>query len=369
MRILTNQFVVGYLIISWINLTDIDPLSFKCDDEKFSSWPLVGMKCFSARLIHIAVTMTFNLQTTQNSEKGIKLRQDSILRGILIMLVAMGVLPLLDVCAKFLGQSGMLIPQIVWARMFFGAILIFPFVVKAEGVKGIIPDRPFFHLVRAAFLVSATGFFFGAIRYISIADSLAIFFIQPLIVTALSPIILKEIVGRVRWIAVAIGFVGTLVIIRPGLQEFNIGMGLALASGTSMAFYMLITRKFARDENPVITTFQTSAAGALLTSLALPMFWIDPNSKQLVLMLSLAAIAVFGHFLITRAYTLAEASLLAPLAYTEMIMSTFAGWWFFGDMPDHWTLFGVLILIGCAIFISFHEGKGRNHVIGDFEQP
>ncbi|MFM7421882.1 MAG: DMT family transporter, partial [Alphaproteobacteria bacterium] len=171
------------------------------------------------------------------------MEKHSTLRGVALMVVAMGVLPLLDVCAKFLGQGGIPILQIVWARMFFGAVFILPFAWQAVGPRGLLPERLGFHTARAAFLVGSTGFFFGAITFMPIADSLAIFFVQPLLITALSPLLLKEHVGPRRWAAVAIGFCGTLIIIRPGLHDFNPGMALAFASGICMALYMLITRR------------------------------------------------------------------------------------------------------------------------------
>lgn len=294
---------------------------------------------------------------------------NSTLHGVVLMVVAMGVLPLLDVCAKFLAQGGIPILQIVWARMFFGAVFILPFAWQAAGPRALWPNRPGFHAARAAFLVGSTGFFFGAISFMPIADSLAIFFVQPLLITALSPWLLKEKVGPRRWAAVAVGFCGTLIIIRPGLQAFNPGMALAFASGTCMALYMLITRRLARDETALMTTFHTSLMGAALMSLTLPFIWQAPDASAWGLLLLLAAIAVAGHFLIARAYTMAEASLLAPLAYTEMIMATLAGWWFFGEMPDGWTFFGVAILITCAIYISIRERARRIAVPRDFEQP
>jgi drug/metabolite transporter (DMT)-like permease len=297
------------------------------------------------------------------------LGQNSTLRGVMLMVVAMGMLPLLDVCAKFLGQGGIPILQIVWARMFFGAVFTLPFAWQVAGARALWPDRPGFHAARAAFLVGSTACFFGAISFMPIADSLAIFFVQPLLITALSPLLLKEHVGPRRWAAVAIGFCGTLIIIRPGLQEFNPGMALAFASGTCMALYMLITRRLARDEDPLMTTFHTSLMGAAMMSLTLPFLWAAPDAGELGLLLLLAAIAVVGHFLIARAYTMAEASLLAPLAYTEMIMATLAGWWFFGEMPDGWTFVGVAILIVCAIYISVRERVKRVAVVRGFEQP
>lgn len=295
--------------------------------------------------------------------------QHSTLRGVTLMLVAMTVLPLVDVCAKFLGEAGMPILQIVWARLFFGALFVLPLAWQVAGPRAFLPDRPGFHAARAAFLVGSTAMFVGALTFMPIADSLAIFFVQPLLITALSPLLLGEHVGPRRWAAVAVGFCGTLIIIRPGLQDFNPGMALAFAAGTCMALYMLITRRLARDENPVMTTFHTSAVGAAMTGLALPFLWQTPDAEQWMLLLLMAAVAVLGHFLIARAYTMGEASLLAPLVYTEMIMATLVGWWFFRDMPDGWTILGVSILIACAIYISIRERAVRVAPARAFEQP
>lgn len=295
--------------------------------------------------------------------------QPSTFRGAILMLAAMAVLPFVDVCAKFLGQAGVPILQVVWARMFFGALFTLPLAWQVAGPRALLPDRPGFHAARAAFLMGSTAFFFGAISFMPIADSLAIFFVQPLLITALSPLLLKEHVEPRRWAAVAIGLCGTLIIIRPGLQEINPGMALAFAAGTCMALYMLITRRLARDENPIMTTFHTSAIGAAMMSLVLPFLWQAPGVSEWALLLLLAAVAVLGHFLIARAHTMAEASLLAPLVYTEMIMATLVGWWFFREVPDGWTMVGVTILIACAIYISKREKSGRVVPVRRFEPP
>lgn len=144
---------------------------------------------------------------------------------------------------------------------------------------------------------------------------------------------------------------------------------MAFAAGTSMALYMLITRRLARDENPIMTTFHTSAIGAAIMSVPLPFLWQVPDAGEWMLVLLMAAVAVLGHLLIARAYTMAEASLLAPLVYTEMIMATIAGWWFFREVPDRWTVVGVTILIACAIDISIRERAGRGAAVREFEQP
>lgn len=285
------------------------------------------------------------------------------------MLAAMAFLPLLDVCAKFLGRQGMPVIEIVWARMTFGCLLTLPFAWRAGGAAALVPAMPVLHTFRAAFLIAATGFFFLALHYLSIADTLAIFFVQPLVVTALSPVVLGEHVGVRRWLAVVVGFIGTLIIIRPGFQAINPGALLGLASGTSLAIYMLMTRRISGSAPAMVTTFHTNLAGAILASIAVVFVWQWPAPQQWGLFVILASIASLGHYLIVRAYDYSEASLLAPLAYSEMIMAVAAGWWFFGDFPDRWTFLGVGILIASAIYISVRERLHRIPPPRDFEQP
>ncbi len=291
------------------------------------------------------------------------------LLGIGLMLLAMSILPFLDVVAKFLGQQGVPVLQIVWARLFFGTFVTLPFALKLVGPKGLVPNMPVMHTARALFLISATGFFFWGLQYLSIADTLSIFFVQPLIVTMLSPLVLGEKVGIRRWMAVLIGFMGTLIIIRPGFQELNPGVFMALAAGTSLAIYMLLTRKISGSAPAMVTTFYTSLIGAIIMSVIVLFVWQPVTPEQWGLFVLLAFIANGGHYLIVKAYDYGEASLLAPLAYTEMIMAVAAGWYFFGDFPDLWTFVGVGILIACAIYISIRERARNIEPIRDFEQP
>jgi len=290
--------------------------------------------------------------------------------GIVLMISAMAVLPFLDVIAKYLGQQGVPVMQIVWARLFFGAVITLPFALKIAGPRGLMPNMPLMHAVRASFMIAATAFFFAGLLYLPVADTLAIFFVQPLIVTMLSPLVLGEKVGMRRWVAVLVGFIGTLIIIRPGFQELNPGVFLALGSGACLAIYLLLTRRIAGSAPAMLTTFYTTLSGAIIMSVIVLFVWQPPTASEWGFFVLLSLIANGGHYLIIRAYDHAEASLLAPLAYTEMVMATLAGWYFFGDFPDLWTFVGVGILIACAIYISWRE-RVRNvpPAQRDFEQP
>jgi drug/metabolite transporter (DMT)-like permease len=277
--------------------------------------------------------------------------------GISLMLFAMAILPIMDAIGKHLGQ---ILPVlfIVWGRMVFSSLFTLPAVLVRHGLAGAIrPQRPLVQLTRSVLMVISTMSFFAGLRYLPIADTLAIFFIMPLVVTALAPLVLGEHVGVRRWSAVVVGFIGTLIIIRPGFHGVNIGTLWALTAGVSMAVFMLLTRKIAGSIDPLINNFQTTLIGAVLVSFALPWVWQSPGLENWGLLAVLGAIAALGHYAMIRAYDFASAPTLAPLAYTEMVSAAAIGYLVFGDLPDLWTILGVAILIGSAIYISYRESR------------
>jgi drug/metabolite transporter (DMT)-like permease len=281
--------------------------------------------------------------------------KNNSLLGIALMVSAMLIFPFLDVCAKFLGQWGIPVIEIVWARMFFGLLLSAPILVAREGLESLKPCDSGINALRGFFLVISTMMFFGALHYQGIAETLAIYFVQPLFITALAPLVLKEKVGLSRWLAVAIGFIGVLIIVRPGYLELNPGVFLAAGAGLGSAITLLLTRKLAGKSSAIANTVYTNIFGSIVASIMLIPFWVTPNFNILMIMILLASIGTVANFLTILAMEHAEASLLAPLGYTEMINAVLAGWYFFGNFPDGWTFVGVAILIACAIYISYRE--------------
>jgi drug/metabolite transporter (DMT)-like permease len=277
--------------------------------------------------------------------------------GVSLMLAAMAMLPFIDVMAKSLGQAGMPILIVVWARALFGALMTLPFAFRAAGLQAFRPARPWHQLIRTVLLFTSTWLFFMSLKSLAMADALAIFFVNPLVIVILSALVLREKVDGQRWLAVVIGFVGTLIIIRPGMVEMTPGTLYALASGITLGSYFVMTRHIAGAANATVLTFQTCAIGAALMTLALPFVWTPPSALQWVMLVLVGIIATAGHVFITRSYQHAEASLLAPLAFTEIVMTTLLGWWVFGDLPDRWTVLGVAILIASAIYISLREQR------------
>ena len=283
------------------------------------------------------------------------MKKNKTLFGIALMVSAMLIFPFLDVCAKFLGQWGIPVIEIVWARMFFGLLLSAPILVAREGLDSLKPRDGRVNALRGFFLVISTMMFFGALRYQGVAETLAIYFVQPLFITALAPFVLQEKVGMNRWFAVAIGFIGVLIIIRPGYLELNPGVFLAAGAGLGSAITLLLTRKLAGKSSAIANTVYTNLFGTIFATMIVIPFWVTPSFNLLLFMVLLASIGTFANFLTIMAMENAEASLLAPIGYTEMITAVLAGWYFFGNFPDGWTFVGVAILIACAIYISYRE--------------
>jgi drug/metabolite transporter (DMT)-like permease len=287
--------------------------------------------------------------------------RDRTLLGIALTLCAMAILPVIDVFAKKLGEAGLPVVLIVWGRAAFSTLGALPFALGAAGPAAFRPQRPLVHLLRAVLLFSATFFFFQALKTLPIADALAIFFVNPLIVVVLSALVLREPVGPRRWAAVAVGLAGTLVILRPGFQTITPGMLWALAAGVSLGTYFVVTRAVAGQMNAMVMMFQTSAIGTVLLFPLTLAFWVAPTPSHWAMLAGLGLVAMAAHYLITRAYELADASLLAPFAFTEIISATLLGWVFFDDWPDRWTITGVTILIASAVFISWRERQATLH--------
>lgn len=279
-------------------------------------------------------------------------KRSAPLIGIALMMGAMAALPFIDMFAKILGAAGLPIVLIVCARVGFGALMTAPLAYRAVGTGMFRRANPWFHVLRAALFNLSTFTFFWSLKYLPLADALSIFFVQPLVLTALSGWFFGEKVGLRRWAAVLVGFIGVLIIVRPGLVAFNLGTVFAFSSGCSLAMYLALSRRIAGEMPAIVTTFQTSALCALILVGILPFVWVTPTGAQWAMLIAMGLFGTMGQFLMLRSYDFAEASLLAPFAYTEIIMATVLGWLVFGDFPDAYTVLGVGVLIASAVYIA-----------------
>ena len=278
------------------------------------------------------------------------------MKAVILNISAWMLLPLMDGIAKFLSQEIHFL-QVVWGRYFFMAV--FSILITSLFFKKnlIFPKLIQIQILRSSFLFLSTIFFFYAISIISMAEAITLSFISPIIATILSFVILKEKVGPRRWIAVLAGFVGVLFVIRPGFNEINLASIAAVGAGICYAFYLISTRKLSATDNPLMTLIFTGFTGCIVISLIVPFFWTSLSLSQWVLLISLAAIGTMAHFLIILSLSYAEASKLAPLGYSEIIMNVIIGYYFFGDFPDQWIWLGLIIIVASGIYISLRETK------------
>lgn len=276
------------------------------------------------------------------------------LLGILLMITAMALVPLMDGIAKTL-SAHYPVMQVVWARYIFHFSLLFPVVLWRHGRVGLHSRRPGMQLLRGLCLLGSTVFFFAAISRMPIADALSLVFVSPLVVTAASPWLLGEEVGIRRWSAVIVGFIGALIIIRPGFGNLHLGTLFALGAGLVYGCYVLVTRRLSGSDAPLTTLLYTGGVGALLSTLLMPWLWQTPTLPHLGLMMLMGMVAIVGHFLIILALNQAPASLLAPYGYSEIVMATVVGYVLFGDFPDPWTWTGIAVVVGSGVYIALRE--------------
>jgi Permeases of the drug/metabolite transporter (DMT) superfamily len=217
--------------------------------------------------------------------------------------------------------------------------------------------KPALQLIRGLIFVFSTYLFFYAISEISLPKALTLAFVAPICVTALSPFFLDERVGIKRWTAVSLGFIGTLIVIRPGFIEFNLPTFAALGNGICYGFYLIITRKLSKSDNSLLTLLFSGLVGTILISFFLPNVWVNPSLNQWFMMATIGFIASVAHLFIILSLKYADASKLAPLGYTEIITNILISYFFFKELPDNWTYLGLFIIVLSGLYISKRELK------------
>ena len=281
------------------------------------------------------------------------------MKAITFNLLAWVMLPIMDGFAKYL-SADLPVLQITWARYFFTVAFTFPIMFFFYRNQLKWSDKPKLQFIRGLILLIANICFFYSISVISLAKALTLAFVAPLIVTAFSPMFLGEKVGFRRWSAVVIGFIGSLVVIRPGFVEINLASLAALGTGVMYGFYLIITRKLSTSDNPLLTLLLTGVVGAVIISCVMPFVWVKPSLNQWSMMAAIGVFACIGHLFLILSLKYADASKLAPFSYFEIITNIIIGYYFFSDFPDNWTFLGLFIIVLSGIYISRRESNIKN---------
>ena len=276
------------------------------------------------------------------------------MKAIIFNLLAWVMLPIMDGFAKYLSAE-LPVLQITWARYFFTVVFTFPLMLFFFKKYLVWTDKPKLQLIRGLILLTANISFFYSISVISLPKALTLAFVAPLVVTAFSPFFLGKSVGYRRWAAVIIGFIGSLVVIRPGFLEINLASLAALGTGIMYGFYLIITRKLSSSDNPLLTLLLTGVVGAIIATTFMPFVWVSPTFNQWSIMAAIGLFACIGHLFIILSLKYADASKLAPFSYFEIVTNIIIAYYFFGDFPDSWTFSGLFIIVFSGIYISRRE--------------
>lgn len=309
----------------------------------------------------------------QKKAVGQTTHRDNRLRGIGLMCLAIVFFTSIDTIGKYLIHH---LPtlEVLWGRFAFAFLsayfLYSPMPPALPGADVLRSRRPLLQLVRSFLLLACTILNIIALRYIQLDQALSIMFSTPFFVAALSVPILGERVGPRRWAAICVGFIGVLVVIRPGVGGIHPAAFLTLACAVSYAFYSIVTRLLSRHDTSETTLFYSNIVGAVAMTIVLPFVWVWPeNHWHFALLFLMGAVGMFGHYLLILAHRIAPASVLSPFIYTQLVWVIMAGFFVFGDLPNRWTMAGAAIVIASGLYLLYRERKVRGETTPPSADP
>lgn len=259
-----------------------------------------------------------------------------------------------DIAAKYLSSS--LPPlQIAWMR-YLGFLLILLPLILASGLRPLRRSgRPGMQILRGMGTLGSTLFFYSALPYLSVAELTAIFFIAPVLVTALSAPFLGETVGARRWGAALVGFAGTLIVLRPGTAAFHLAAILPIMGALCWASALMFTRRLSGIDPPLTTLAFSALLGFVLLTVLVPTVWAPLSWPQLVFGALIGIASTTGHWIVVLAYRHGDASVLSPYAYMQLVWATVFGWLVFGSIPEVWTYVGAVVIVASGLFMAYRE--------------
>lgn len=276
------------------------------------------------------------------------------LRGIGLILASTIFFSCADVIAKSLAGS---LPalEIAWLRYATFSLLLLPFVWRSAGRAGLRSYRPGLQVLRGLGMVGSALSFFLALPVLPVADATAIFFISPILITALAVLFLREEVGWRRWSAAFVGLLGVLVIIRPGTEAFQMGALLPLLGAACWAGAAIVTKLISGIERLATTLAYSALVGLGVLTAMVPFVWVTPSWSELGLALAMGTLSTAGQALVVLAYRHASASVIAPFSYVQLIWAGALGFVVFGALPDAWTITGAGIIAASGLYTAYRE--------------
>ncbi|MGA9955079.1 MAG: DMT family transporter [Bradyrhizobium sp.] len=281
-------------------------------------------------------------------------RADRPLRGITLLLVSSIFLGTSDATSKYLSTTLPSI-EIAWIRFLVFAVIMVPAMVPGSPFFALRTQRPMLQVTRGMALLGSSLLFISGLRFLPIAEASATSFVSPLFVTALSIFFLGEKVGLRRWFATAVGLLGVLIVLRPGTSAFHPAAFFPVVSAFAWACTLILTRKMSGQERTVVTMTYSSIVGFAVLCALVPLVWATPSWHDILLGLIIGVASTAGQWIVVLAFRYADASVLAPFSYIQLLWVTLLGFVIFGEVPDVWTVVGAAFIVASGLYTAHRE--------------
>jgi drug/metabolite transporter (DMT)-like permease len=281
-------------------------------------------------------------------------RADRPFKGIALILASTIFLGTSDVTAKYLSATLPSI-EITWIRFLTFALIMAPAMLPGSPLFALQTKRPGLQLLRGAALLGSSLFFISGLRFLPIAEASATGFVSPLFVTALSIFFLGEKVGLRRWLATAVGLVGVIIILRPGSGAFHPAAFFPIVSALAWACTLIMTRIMSGSERAVTIMSYSSIAGVCILTALVPFVWVAPTWHDIMFGIFIGIASTVGQWIVVLAFRYADASVLAPFSYTQLLWVSILGFLIFGELPDVWTVTGAAFIVASGLYTAHRE--------------
>lgn len=281
------------------------------------------------------------------------------LLGIALMLVSGTIMPVMNGFGKMLATS---YPpeQVIWARLLTHLLWVLAFFLPRSGMSLFRTVRPSVQLALSLCMLVSTTLFFFAVPHVGLAKASVINFVAPFMVMLLAVPMLGERLALRRFLAVAGGFAGVVVVIRPGFDALDWASIAILASSFFFALFQCYSRLAAAVDRPETSILYSVLAGAIVMSAVVPFGFVMPRTPMDgAIMASLGLVGATGHYFMARAFSYADASIISPFLYWQLLGAVAVGFWLFGDLPDAWTWIGAAMIVTAGLFLAWSEAAGR----------
>jgi len=289
-------------------------------------------------------------------------RADRPFRGIALILASTVFLGVSDVTAKYLSATLPSI-EIAWIRFLVFAMVMVPAMLPGSPLFALRTGRPGLQVMRGVALLGSSLLFISSLRFLPIAEASATGFVAPLFVTALSILFLKESVGLRRWLATAVGLFGVLIILRPGSSAFHPAAFFPLVSALCWACMLIMTRMMSGREAAITTMTYSAIAGVGILSALVPLVWVAPSWHDILFGILIGIASTAGQWIVVLAFRYADASVLAPFSYTQLLWVSILGFLVFGEVPDVWTVTGALFIVASGLYTAHRERVRRSQLL------